>query len=90
MNELHKLFPDLAVSPDYYIGAFYGGTHDGLPMIGQYEDFPNCYFLMGYGDNGYVYSMLLGKIINDLIVKDKHPDSDLYLQTRPIMNRDKN
>jgi glycine/D-amino acid oxidase-like deaminating enzyme len=85
MVELQKLFPDLQVTPEYYIGAFYGGTHDGLPMIGQYEDFPNCYFLMGYGDNGLVYSMLLGKIIKELVINGNDPDSDLYLQTRPFM-----
>lgn len=82
MDELKKLFPDLQVKSDYYIGAFYGGTHDGLPMIGQYQDYPNCYFLMGYGDNGLVYSMVLSKIITDLIVKGHHPDLDLYVQPR--------
>lgn len=30
------------------------GTHDGFPIIGQHEEFPNCYFLMAYGDNGAV------------------------------------
>lgn len=86
MKELHKLFPTINVTPDYFIGAFYGGTHDGLPMIGQYEDSPNCFFLMGYGDNGLVYSMLLSEIIKDILVKGTHPDSELYIQTRPFMN----
>lgn len=82
IQELIKLFPDLRVTPDYYIGAFYGGTHDGMPMIGQYDEFPNCYFLMGYGDNGLVYSMVLSKIITELIVSGDHPDLDLYLKTK--------
>lgn len=83
IQELAKLFPDLKVTPEFYIGAFYGGTHNGMPMIGQYDEFPNCYFLMGYGDNGLVYSMVLGKIISDLIVRGDHKDSDLYLKYSP-------
>jgi glycine/D-amino acid oxidase-like deaminating enzyme len=84
IEEFNKLFPNIEVSPDYYLGAFYGGTHDGLPMIGHYEDFPNCYFLFAYGDNGLVYSSALAKIIRDIITKGSHPAFPLYQQTRII------
>jgi glycine/D-amino acid oxidase-like deaminating enzyme len=84
IEEFNKLFPAIKVRPEYYYGAFYGGTHDGLPMIGMYEELPNCYFLLCFGDNGLVYSNVLSKIIGDEIVKGQSPHLPLYLQTRPL------
>jgi len=83
MQEFNKLFPNIKVQPEFYLSAFYGGTHDGMPLIGIYEDLPNWYFLMGYGDNGTVYSMVLSKIIAELITSGSSPHLDIYLQTRP-------
>jgi glycine/D-amino acid oxidase-like deaminating enzyme len=80
VGEFNKLFPHMDLVPEYYLGAFYGGTHDGLPLIGMYENKPNHYYLMGYGDNGTVYNMLLAKMIRDLIVKGSHPDSHIYIR----------
>ncbi|MBN6189022.1 FAD-binding oxidoreductase [Aneurinibacillus sp. BA2021] len=87
IEEFTTLFPDIPVRPEFYLGAFYGGTHDGLPMIGMYDSFPNCYFVYAYGDNGTVYSMTLAKIIAQSIVNGSQPDLDLYLQTRPFMHK---
>ncbi|WP_207707743.1 NAD(P)/FAD-dependent oxidoreductase, partial [Alkaliphilus serpentinus] len=86
IDEFNKLFPDISVEPEFYLSAFYGGTHDGLPMIGIYKELPHFYLLMGYGDNGTVYNMVLAKILRDVITKGTHPDLKLYLQTRPIIN----
>jgi glycine/D-amino acid oxidase-like deaminating enzyme len=82
IEEFNHLFPNIVVYPEFYLGAFYGGTHDGLPIIGEYEEFPNCYFLFAYGDNGLVYSNALAKIMRDVLVNGSHPAMDLYHQTR--------
>lgn len=82
IEEFNKLFPSIHVHPEYYLGAFYGGTHDGLPLIGEYEEFPNCFFLFGYGDNGLVYSGALAKILRDVITKGSHPAMNLYRKER--------
>lgn len=63
------MFPTIKVKPEYYLAAFYGGTLDGIPIIGKYEEYPNSYFLFAFGDNGTVYSQLLSKIIVKEIVK---------------------
>ncbi|WP_454193430.1 NAD(P)/FAD-dependent oxidoreductase [Paenibacillus sp. Marseille-Q7038] len=86
MKELFKLFPDLQAEPEFYLGAFYGGTHDGLPIIGQYKEYPHCYIIMGYGDNGTVYNAVLSRILCDVIVKGSNPDLGIYLQDRPHVN----
>lgn len=86
IEEFNKLFPSIEVKPEYYLGAFYGGMNDGLPIIGEYEEFPNCYFLFAYGDNGLVYSSAMAKIITDVIVKGSHPALKLYHPARPFMS----
>ncbi|WP_078427761.1 NAD(P)/FAD-dependent oxidoreductase [Alkalihalobacterium alkalinitrilicum] len=85
INEFNKLFPDIHVKPDYYLTAFYGGTIDGLPIIGIYDDHPNSYFLFGFGDNGTVYSQILSKLVVEEIVTGKSEDLPYYLQDRPLL-----
>lgn len=87
LKEFQKLFPNIDVKPEFYFGAFYGGTHDGLPMIGIYEEMPNCYFIYPYGDNGLVYSMVFARIIRDVFINGSSSDLDLYRQTRPFLKR---
>ncbi|WHY03273.1 FAD-dependent oxidoreductase [Neobacillus sp. DY30] len=87
IEEFNKMFPTIKVQPEYYLSAFYGGTSDGLPIIGQYEEYPNCYFLFAFGDNGMVYSQVLSKIIVKEIVDGNSPDLALYLQKRPLLNK---
>ena len=85
IEELNKRFPTINAQAEYYLTAFYGGIVDGIPIIGQYEDFPSCYFLFAFGDNGTVYSQLLSKIIATDIIEGKSPNLDLYLQDRPLL-----
>ncbi|WP_053361174.1 FAD-dependent oxidoreductase [Bacillus sp. FJAT-27251] len=84
IKEFNLMFPDLKVEPEYYLAAFYGGTVDGLPIIGIYDEYPNSYFLFAFGDNGTVYSQMLSKIISKEIVEGNSPDLPLYLQNRPL------
>ncbi|GGE71015.1 NAD(P)/FAD-dependent oxidoreductase [Priestia taiwanensis] len=81
MSELRMLFPAYEVEPEFYWSATFGSTHDGLPIIGQYEGYENCYFLYGYGGNGTIYSVLFAQIVRDLITKGTHPHADLFLST---------
>ncbi|AIQ68962.1 NAD(P)/FAD-dependent oxidoreductase [Paenibacillus graminis] len=87
LEAFKTLFPDIPAQPEYYFGAFYGGTHDGLPVIGQYESYPHCYILMAYGDNGTVYNGVLAKVVSDMILNGSSPDLDLYLQSSPLVHR---
>lgn len=86
IEELKNMFPNLNVKPEYYLAAFYGGVADGLPIIGVYNQYPNCYFLFAFGDNGTVYSQLLAKLIAQDILEGDSPDMKLYLQDRPLLN----
>jgi glycine/D-amino acid oxidase-like deaminating enzyme len=85
IEEFTKMFPSIKAEPEYYLAAFYGGTVDGLPIIGKYEQYPNSYFLFAFGDNGMVYSQMLAKLITKEIVEGNSPDMALYLQDRPLL-----
>ena len=87
IEELNKRFPTINAQAEFYLTAFYGGIVDGIPIIGKYEEYPNCYFLFAFGDNGTVYSQLLSKIIVKEIVEGVCPDVSLYLQDRPLLNK---
>lgn len=87
IEEFNKLFPSIKVEPAFYSTAFYGGITDGIPIIGKYNDFPNSYFLLAYGDNGTVYSQMLAKLIVKEITEGHSPDLKLYLQDRPILKK---
>lgn len=87
IKDFNRYFPSIHVEPDYYSAAFYGGTHDGLPIIGEYPDFPHTIFLFGFGDNGTVYSMILAKLITEKIISGKSADAQLYAQDRPMRKK---
>ncbi|WP_338471198.1 FAD-dependent oxidoreductase [Niallia sp. XMNu-256] len=87
IEEFNNMFPTIKVQPEYYLTAFYGGTLDGIPIIGQYEEYPNSYFLLAFGDNGTVYSQMLARIIVKEIVTGNCSDLALYLQERPLLNK---
>ncbi|RWZ54445.1 FAD-binding oxidoreductase [Halobacillus fulvus] len=78
LQEFHKLFPEIQVEAEYVSAAFYGGMVDGLPMIGEYPEYPNSHFLLAYGDNGIVYGMVLAKLLAQMISGDKKVDATLY------------
>ena len=88
INEFNKMFPSIKVEPEYYSSAFYGGTLDGIPIIGKYDEYPTSYFLFAFGDNGTVYSQLLSRLIVKEIVEGNCPDLALYLQDRPLLKRE--
>ncbi|MCL6459254.1 MAG: FAD-binding oxidoreductase [Gorillibacterium sp.] len=84
LQEVQKLFPHIPqLRAEYGWAATFGRTHDGLPLIGPQKGFPRCHFLMGYGGNGTVYSMIGAQIIADLIEHGSNPDAHLFRIDRP-------
>jgi len=79
LAEVRKLFPALPeLRAEYSWCATFGGTHDGLPLIGEQAGFPGCYFMLGYGGNGTVYATFAAQIIAGLIADGQHPDARLF------------
>ncbi|UHA72326.1 NAD(P)/FAD-dependent oxidoreductase [Paenibacillus sp. 481] len=82
-GEINKLFPALGpFETEYAWTAAFGSTHDGYPLIGPHPDYPNCYFVEGYGGNGTVYSAIASELICDMIEYGSHPDEHLFRFSR--------
>ncbi len=60
-----KLMPSMAFVPDFTWAGTFGKTKDSLPYIGVKNDFPNSYFVLGFGGNGITFSVMGMKIISD-------------------------
>jgi glycine/D-amino acid oxidase-like deaminating enzyme len=68
LEEIRKLFPMLQVEAEYAWGAVFGESADNLPVIGRHPSRDRIYYLLGYGGNGTVYSMLGSHIIRETIL----------------------
>ncbi|KEO81633.1 NAD(P)/FAD-dependent oxidoreductase [Tumebacillus flagellatus] len=76
---LYQLFPALTgVKIAYSWASSFGGTKDGMPFIGEHHQHPNCYYALGYGGNGTVYSTIAGQILRDEILGRSNPDAPLF------------
>ncbi|WP_232697151.1 NAD(P)/FAD-dependent oxidoreductase [Brevibacillus daliensis] len=79
IEKLQELFPTLPeMKAEYAWAGTIGGTHDGLPLFGPQEGYPNSYFILGYGGNGTVCSTVGSLILKDLITKGHHPDAEMF------------
>lgn len=72
-----ELFPQYDLSIEYAYAASFGESTDNLPFIGQHPTKENHYYLLGYGGNGTVYSMLGSQILRDLITGQKNDDAEI-------------
>ncbi|TCI32980.1 MULTISPECIES: FAD-binding oxidoreductase [unclassified Exiguobacterium] len=66
-QEVAALFPMYDLTVEYAWAALFGESIDHLPFIGEHPDRKNLFYLLGYGGNGTVYSMLGSKILSDLV-----------------------
>ncbi|WP_341321765.1 FAD-binding oxidoreductase [Solibacillus sp. FSL H8-0523] len=82
LDELHRLFPSEAFQAPYKYSASFGESLDNLPFIGQHPDEKNHYYLLGFGGNGTVYSLLGASILADLIMGRKNDDARLVTLDR--------
>lgn len=77
LNKLHDMFPNIRTSVANEWSAVFGSSKDGLPFIGQHPKYKGVYFMLGYGGNGTVYSMLGAEILKDVILYNYHPAMEI-------------
>jgi len=53
-----RIFPKTVLKLDFAWAGTFGATRDGLPYIGSHPDFPNAYFVLGFGGNGILFSVI--------------------------------
>ncbi|WP_068621181.1 NAD(P)/FAD-dependent oxidoreductase [Paenibacillus tuaregi] len=77
LKEVQKLFPQLETRIAFAWGAVFGQSTDHLPFIGRHPTIERLYYLLGYGGNGTVYSMVGAQVLRDLIVQRPNPLAEI-------------
>ena len=67
MAKFKKLIPAMDIIPDFTWAGTFGITKDALPYIGAHPDYPNSYFVLGFGGNGITFSIMGMDILSDAI-----------------------
>lgn len=67
VSQLKYLIPSLDIIPDFTWAGTFGVTKDALPYIGPHADYPNSYFVLGFGGNGITFSVMAMKILSDAV-----------------------
>lgn len=57
LKSFQKHLPQDPFLLDFSWAGTFGETKDGLPYIGEHHDFPNSYFVLGFGGNGITFSV---------------------------------
>ncbi|SEG16734.1 FAD-binding oxidoreductase [Paenibacillus sp. UNC499MF] len=83
LDKARALFPELDLQAEFAWAAVFGETHDGYPLIGAQDGFPNSVFSLVYGGNGTVYSVLGAEMIVNRLKGLKHPGDRLFRFDRP-------
>lgn len=76
-QQVKALFPMYSFETDFSWSAAFGESEDQLPFIGRHPDYDRYYYLLGYGGNGTVYSMLGSELLADLIQGRSNPLTEL-------------
>jgi glycine/D-amino acid oxidase-like deaminating enzyme len=77
-RKLKKLFPDVAFALGKEWAGAFGESVDGLPIIDEVPDMPNCHTVMCIGGNGTIYSFIASQILSRRLNGRQDKDSDLY------------
>lgn len=87
-NQVQQLFPHLAIDIAFSYCATFGESLDNLPFIGEHPQKKHHYYLLGYGGNGTVYSMIGAKILADLLTGRQNPAAHLVQLDRTLESAD--
>ncbi|MEJ1240727.1 FAD-dependent oxidoreductase [Chryseolinea sp. T2] len=65
IEQLKIFVPGLSIIPDFTWAGTFGVTKDALPYIGAHHDYPNSFFVLGFGGNGITFSIMAMQILSD-------------------------
>ncbi len=82
MRKLRELLPDLNCSADFRWAGTFAQTKDGLPYIGEHEEWRGVHFALGYGGNGITFSLIAANIIAAAVAGRGHPAARLFRFSR--------
>ena len=84
LRKFNSIFPLRNVEVETAWAGTFAHTEDQLPYVGVMDEFPCCYFALGYGGNGITLSLVAAQIIRDAILGRKNPVARLFSFTRAV------
>ena len=72
------IMPGIDITADFAWAGTFGVTKDALPYIGPHPDFPNSYFVLGFGGNGITFSVMGMQILSDAVAGRKNKFLDYF------------
>ena len=72
-SRFRKLMPSLQWEPAFAWAGTFAETRDGLAYIGAHRDHPLCYFALGFGGNGIVFSVIAAEVVAADLEGKAHP-----------------
>jgi glycine/D-amino acid oxidase-like deaminating enzyme len=77
-ERFRKMFPKIKMEVACAWAGTFGETKDGLAYIGHVRQLPNCFFTLGFGGNGIVFSVVAAEIIRDALLQRPNGASRLF------------
>jgi len=81
-TKLHRLLPQLDVTPEFAWTGSFGTTNTGMPYIGALPRHPRIHAVMGYGGNGITFSQIASEIVASAIGGVEDVDAKLFSFSR--------
>jgi len=72
LKSFEKYLPHVPFRTDFVWAGTFGETKDGLPYIGEHQDFKNSYFVLGFGGNGITFSVTGMEMVSKWLQGKKH------------------
>ena len=73
-----RIFPRIDFEPHYAWTGNFGDSETGLPVIGLAPGYKRVYAALGFGGNGFTFSMLAAQIISRAITGITDTDADVF------------
>lgn len=78
LKAVNRLLPGRDMRIDYAWAGAFATSRTGLPIIGEVEELPNCFAILGCGGNGITFSMAASELATAWAHGKKDPDADLF------------
>lgn len=78
IKQFEKYFSDILFKPDYSWAGTFGETKDGLPYFGKLDSKKKQHYVLGFGGNGIIFSVLGTNSIISSLENLPHPDLEYY------------
>ena len=78
LQSFEKYLPNILFRSDFAWAGTFGETKDGLPYIGEHQDFKNSYFVLGFGGNGITFSVTGMEMVSLWLKGKKHTLSPYF------------